>query len=98
MDCLNNKQKSAVEYVLNGDNIFLTGSGGTGKSFTIKYIIDKLKEANKSYGLTATTGSAASLIGGQTINSYLGIGLGNEKVCNIVKTIVKNNKLYKKTI
>ena len=96
MDCLNNKQKSAVEYVLNGDNIFLTGSGGTGKSFTIKYIIDKLKEANKSYGLTATTGSAASLIGGQTINSYLGIGLGNEKVCNIVKTIVKNNKLYKK--
>jgi len=98
MDYLNNKQKNAVESVLNGNNIFLTGSGGTGKSFTIKYIIEKLKEGDKLCGLTATTGTAASLIGGQTINSYLGIGLGNDKVSDVIKSIVNNNKLFKKLV
>ena len=57
MDSLNTKQQQAVEAVLNGKNIFLTGPGGTGKSFTIKYIIELLKD--KNYGLTATTGTSA---------------------------------------
>ena len=59
MDSLNTKQQQAVEAVLNGKNIFLTGPGGTGKSFTIKYIIELLKD--KNYGLTATTGSVKNI-------------------------------------
>lgn len=98
MDKLNTKQRLAVESVLNGENIFITGPGGTGKSFTIKYIIELLKTNNKNYGLTATTGTASVLIGGQTINSFLGIGLGNDKTNNIVKKILSNNILYQKLV
>jgi ATP-dependent DNA helicase PIF1 len=98
MDKLNTKQQLAVESVLNGENIFITGPGGTGKSFTIKYIIELLKTHNKNYGLTATTGTASVLIGGQTINSFLGIGLGNDKTNNIVKKILSNNTLYQKLV
>ena len=96
MDKLNTKQRLAVDSVLNEENIFITGPGGTGKSFTIKYIIELLKTNNKNYGLTATTGTASVLIGGQTINSFLGIGLGNDKTNNIVKKILSNNTLYQK--
>ena len=44
MNLLNNKQKYAVDQTINGENILITGPAGTGKSFTIKYIIDLLKE------------------------------------------------------
>jgi len=93
MESLNTKQRLAVEAVLNGKNILITGPGGTGKSFTIKYITNLLNENNKYYGLTATTGTASVLIGGQTINSYLGIGLGNSKVSDIIKNIIANKKI-----
>ena len=93
MESLNTKQREAVDAVLNGRNILITGPGGTGKSFTIKYITELLNENNKYYGLTATTGTASVLIGGQTINSYLGIGLGNGKVSDIIKNIITNKNI-----
>lgn len=96
MDSLNTRQQHAVEAVLNGKNIFLTGPGGTGKSFTIKYIIELLKD--KNYGLTATTGTAAVLIGGQTINSFLGIGLGSGKISDIIKNIISNKSIYNRIL
>ena len=96
MDSLNTKQQQAVTAVLNGKNIFLTGPGGTGKSFTIKYITELLKD--KNYGLTATTGTAAVLIGGQTINSFLGIGLGSGKISDIIKNIISNKSIYNRIL
>jgi ATP-dependent DNA helicase PIF1 len=98
MELLNTKQREAVDAVLNGRNILITGPGGTGKSFTIKYITELLSENNKYYGLTATTGTASVLIGGQTINSYLGIGLGNGKVSDIVKNIITNKNIRERII
>ena len=91
MESLNTRQKLAVDSVLNGENIFITGPGGTGKSFTIKYIVNLLKENKKNYGLTATTGTASVLIGGQTINSFLGMGIGNDKISNMVKKLKTNS-------
>jgi len=90
MTSLNEKQQEAVDSVMSGDNILLTGSAGTGKSFTVKYIIDILKKNNKNYALTAPTGTAAIIIGGMTIHSFMGIGLGKDKVLDIIKKI----KLY----
>src|SRR5210317_2408103 len=98
MESLNTKQREAVEAVLNGRNILITGPGGTGKSFTIKYITELLNENNKNYGLTATTGTASVLIGGQTINSYLGIGLGNGKVSDIIKNIITNKNIRERIV
>lgn len=98
MESLNTKQREAVEEVLNGRNILITGPGGTGKSFTIKYITELLIENNKYYGLTATTGTASVLIGGQTINSYLGIGLGNSKVSDIIKNIITNKNIRERIV
>jgi ATP-dependent DNA helicase PIF1 len=80
---------------MNGDNILLTGPAGTGKSFTIKYIIELLKANNKNVGLTATTGTAAFIIGGQTIHSYMGMGIGEESIADIFIKIKKKASIYR---
>ncbi len=86
---LNEKQQEACSAVSEGRNILLTGPAGTGKSFTIKHIIEILKESGKKYAMTATTGTAAVLIGGQTLHSFLGIGLGTGSLLENIKRIRK---------
>ena len=72
---MNEKQLEAFNIVKNKQNLFLSGSAGTGKSFTIKKIVEYLEHNNINYGLTALTGCAASLINGQTLHSYLTLGI-----------------------
>lgn len=92
MEHLNNEQKYAVDSIKEGYSIFLTGSAGTGKSFTIKYIMEYLRNNNKNYALTAMTGTAAVLIGGQTLHSFLGLGLGKANTKDIFSNLLKNKK------
>ena len=92
---LNTKQQLAVAQTMSGGNILLTGPAGTGKSFTIKYIIELLKANNKNVGLTATTGTAAFIIGGQTIHSYMGMGIGEESTADIFIKIKKKAGIYR---
>ncbi len=81
---LNEKQKEVLEEVAyNRKNIFLTGVGGVGKSFIIKHIYRYMNKIH-NVGLTSLTGISATIIGGVTLHSYLGIGLGSasfEKLC-----------------
>lgn len=87
---MNEKQLEAYETVKSGSNLFLTGAAGTGKSFTIKSIIMMLESKNLNYGLTAMTGCAAVLIGGQTIHSFLYLGISRN-----FDDIYKNLEKYK---
>ena len=70
-------------------NIFLTGPGGSGKS----WMINKLKE-HFNFSITSTTGVSSYLIKGQTIHSFSGIGVLNPKhpLKDIVKKIKKNKE------
>jgi ATP-dependent DNA helicase PIF1 len=94
MELLNKEQKYAIDCVMGGANILLTGSAGTGKSYTIKYIIEYLKENNKKFAVTATTGTAAVMIGGQTLHSFLGLGHGRASTKEIYNNILRNKKKY----
>jgi len=75
---LNYEQESAIKGFKSGKNIFLTGPAGTGKSVTLGKIKEYCIQNNKIIGITATTGTAAFLLGGKTLHSYLGIGLAKE--------------------
>jgi ATP-dependent DNA helicase PIF1 len=77
-------------------SVFFTGSAGTGKSVLMRAIIQDLK---KKYlrepdrvAVTASTGLAACNIGGVTLHSFGGIGLGKEDVPQLVKKIKRNQK------
>ena len=95
---MNEKQLEALNAVKSGNSIFLTGSAGTGKSFTLKAIVNYLKSKynyDYEFGITALTGCAAVLINGQTIHSYLSIGISRD-VNDIYKTLEKfKSKLIK---
>ena len=89
---LNKEQELAFNYVKEGHSLFLTGIPGAGKSYTLKYIIDYLKSINTNIAITASTGCAAVLINGQTINSYLNMGIGNRTVQYIVNDLMKKKE------
>jgi ATP-dependent DNA helicase PIF1 len=96
MALLNNKQRLAVEQTINGENILITGPAGTGKSYTIKHIIELLQANCKNIGLTATTGTAAFIIGGQTIHSFMGMGIGDTSIAEIFIKIKSNSNIFKR--
>jgi ATP-dependent DNA helicase PIF1 len=88
---LNSEQTEALTKILEGDNVFLTGPGGTGKSFLIRRIVETLTEKGKKVAVTALTGCAALLLGkdAKTIYSWAGIGLGREAAAKIAMDIRK---------
>jgi len=84
---LNYEQESALKSFQLGKNIFLTGPAGTGQSVTLSTMTEYCIKQNKRFGITATTGTAAFLLGGKTVHSYLGIGLAKESAEEIFKFV-----------
>lgn len=86
---LSTEQEVVLELAKTGINIFLTGVGGTGKSYLLNKIIRSLKEEHGSDAVfvTASTGIAAVNIGGCTVHSFSGIGNGEDSVDDILTKI-----------
>ena len=57
------------------------------KQYLIKYFVEHYKNV-KNIGLTSTTGISAGTIGGTTINSFLGIGLGKSTSMKLAKKLL----------
>lgn len=80
-DVLNKKQMSAMDAALLGDNIWIIGPPGVGKSFLIKHIVSKLREKGKNVEVTAYTGTAAGLLeGGKTFHKFTRAGVESLKM------------------
>jgi ATP-dependent DNA helicase PIF1 len=88
---LNPGQTAAYNDILQGKSIFLTGPGGTGKSFLIKEIFNTLTTQTS---LTAMTGCAALLLHpkAKTLHSWSGVGLGTDAVPLLVGKIKKSRR------
>lgn len=85
---LSTGQATFLEKVMSGENVFLTGKAGTGKSYITKEAIRQLKASKKKVVAIAPTGVAANNIGGQTIHSLFGInpfGISTFDSCNLLK-------------
>lgn len=92
---LNPAQQTAYEAILQGRSIFLTGSGGTGKSYLISEVYTALHAAGtRALSLTALTGCAALLLHprARTLHSWAGIGLGDAPVHVLVETVRVNRR------
>lgn len=73
---LNDGQRAAVEAVRSGQNVFLTGEGGTGKSVALREAVAALEGDGRKVAVCAPTGVAAQAVGGATLHSVFGFGLG----------------------
>ncbi len=67
-------QKDALNILKIGTSVFLTGGAGTGKSHTLRAYISYLQAHGIPHAVTASTGIAATHIGGTTIHAWSGIG------------------------
>ncbi len=68
-------QEQAFEILKTGANVFLTGEPGSGKTHTVNRYIDYLVQRGVDPSITASTGIAATHVGGMTIHSWSGIGV-----------------------
>ena len=58
-------------------NVFLTGGAGTGKTTLTRRLIEHYAAEGKKIAKLASTGMAATLIGGQTLHSFLDLGIAD---------------------
>ena len=72
---LNDGQKEVMDALLNGDNVFLTGSAGTGKSVVIREFTNEMNRRRKNVVVVAPTGIAAQNVDGATIHRTFNIPL-----------------------
>jgi len=74
-----------------GQNIFLTGGAGVGKTTSTRAIIETYESEAKKVAKLASTGMAATLIGGQTLHSFFDLGIAAS-----LTELEKNGKLEPK--
>jgi len=82
----------ALEIMLSGESVLLTGPAGAGKTFVLNQFIRTAKGEGKHVSVTATTGLAATHLGGTTIHSWSGIGISDEMPHGFLDSMAKGRR------
>ena len=89
------QQLLAYNKYIAGENIFITGAGGTGKSALIRHIQQDASKKGHDIHVCALTGTAAVLLAckAKTVHSWAGIGKGTASTEALIEKIKKNRFL-----
>lgn len=69
------KQSTALDILKTGQNVFLTGQAGAGKTYVLNQYISYLRARQVAVAITASTGIAATHMNGMTIHAWSGMGI-----------------------
>ena len=86
-------QARFADVFFHGDNCLLTGEAGSGKSHVVRNLLSFLRAQGLNVAITGSTGVASFNIGGQTIHSFAGLGIGEESTEQIVAKVLKNRRV-----
>jgi len=89
-------QKEALAILKMGNNVFLTGAAGSGKTFLINEYLKYLREHDVEVGVTASTGIAATHLGGVTIHSWSGMGVKDSLSEYDLEALEEKQYLYRR--
>ena len=94
---LSKEQKYAYNKFTQGENLFITGPGGTGKTRLVKYLVEYAKSAAKPIQVCAMTGCAAVLLqcNARTLHSWSGIKLAKGPKKLVVDSVLRNRNACK---
>ncbi|MCK4442692.1 MAG: AAA family ATPase [Sulfurovaceae bacterium] len=90
------KQKTALDILKTGQNVFITGSAGTGKTYLLNQYIQYLKERRIYPTIVAPTGIAASHLNGQTIHSFFSLGIRDTVDNKYINSLIKNKYIKRR--
>jgi ATP-dependent DNA helicase PIF1 len=90
------KQSQALTVMLDGCSVFLTGPPGAGKTYILNEFIRRARNKAKTVAVTASTGIAATHIGGMTIHSWSGLGVKEFIDSRTRQQLLGNSKLSKR--
>lgn len=91
---LSPEQQYALDLCESGENVFLTGGAGSGKSYVIREFM-KNKDP-KQIPILASTGAAAVLLGGRTFHSFFGLGIMEGGPEATLKRLLNDNRALKR--
>lgn len=89
-------QQEALDVLKTSANVFLTGEPGSGKTYTLNQYITYLREHSIPVAVTASTGIAATHIGGMTIHAWSGIGIKDSLSAYDVEQIATREHVVKR--
>lgn len=91
-------QKEALEILKMGKNAFVTGAAGSGKTHLLNEYIKYLREngAHSAIGITASTGVAATHMGGMTIHAWSGLGIRDRLTDGDLEDMEERQYLWKR--
>src|SRR5580704_2436971 len=92
------RQAQALRVLLDGQSVFLTGSPGAGKTYVLLDFVRRATWSGKNVAVTASTGIAATHIGGTTIHSWSGLGVKDSLSNNDQDWLKKNVGLRKRYV
>ena len=86
------EQSLALEVMLSGESVLLTGPAGSGKTYVLSEFIRLAKKQGKHISVTATTGLAATHLNGNTVHSWSGMGIHSELPQNFFEHLSKSRR------
>ncbi len=91
-------QKNALSILKSGANVFLTGEPGSGKTHVVIEYVSWLRDRGIEPAITASTGIAATHIGGFTVHSWSGIGIKEKLTAHDLKHISGNKRVARRIL
>ena len=89
-------QTQALDILKAGRNVYLTGAAGSGKTHVLREYIEYLKDRGVVVAVTASTGIAATHLGGMTIHSWSGIGVRDSLSYEDIEALEQKEYLWKR--
>lgn len=89
-------QAKALAHLLAGRNVLLTGPAGSGKTYLLNQFIKQSRADGKKVAITASTGIAATHLGGTTIHSWSGLGIADRISPYALDALVQKEYLHKR--
>lgn len=81
--------RRVCQLVVGGTSVFLTGPPGCGKTFLVNEAVELMREAGLAVAVCASTGVAATLVGGTTVHSWAGFCNGDGDIKSPLQTVLQ---------